>query len=108
MKDATIYSAWELFVNNPEYSEYFIDINTAWNNKLDELKTYLDTNKMRPSNRSKEPNTKALGQWVLRQINNYSKNTQAMKDTNIYSQFTKFINHPDYKQYFNITPNTTA
>ena len=108
MKDATIYSAWELFVNNLEYSEYFIDINTAWNNKLDELKTYLDTNKMRPSNRSKEPNTKALGQWFLRQINNYNKKTQAMKDTNIYSQFTTFMNHPDYKQYFNITPNTTA
>ena len=74
--------------------------NTAWNNTLSELKTYLDTNKKRPSSTSKDPKTKILGKWVSHQIRNYSKKTDIMKNPTIYSAWKLFITSPSYKQYF--------
>jgi len=108
MSNPTIYSAWETFINNPLYAEYFYDNKTAWNNKLNALKSYLDSNKKRPLGTSKDKKTKSLGIWISTQITNYTKKTKIMKDATIYSQFTTFINHSDYKQYFNITPNTAT
>jgi superfamily II DNA or RNA helicase len=100
MKDPEIYSAWSEFITNPVYSEYFLDNTDVWNNSLSELKTYLDTNKKRPSAGSKDPKTKTLGNWIQNQNRNYAKKKDIMKDPTIYSTWTTFITHPDYKQYF--------
>ena len=106
MSDPTIYSAWELFISSPVYSEYFIDNNTAWNNSLSELKTYLDTNKKRPIQQSKDPKIKTLGKWVSHQTTNYSKKAQIMSDPTIYSAWNDFISSPQYSEYF--LDNNTA
>ena len=106
MSDPIIYSAWELFITSPVYSEYFIDNNTAWNNNLSELKTYLDTNKKRPNTRDKDQKIKALGDWVSRQITNYSKKAQIMSDPIIYSAWNEFTSSPQYSEYF--IDNNTA
>jgi superfamily II DNA or RNA helicase len=105
MKDPTIYSAWTAFITVPTYSEYFLDNNTTWNNNLAELKTYLDTNKKRPGEKEKDPKTKTLGRWLIRQIINYNKKTQIMSDPTIYSAWTDFITSQEYSEYFvdNIT-----
>jgi hypothetical protein len=105
MSDPAVNSVWKLFIENPAYSEYFIDNITAWNNKLAELKNYLAINKERPRITNENPKTKNLSKWLQRQITNYSKKTQIMKETTIYAQFTDFINHPNYKQYFNLIPD---
>ena len=100
MKDPVIYSNWYEFISNPQYSEYFLDNNTVWNNNLLKLKLYLDENKKRPSKIEKDLNNKTLGVWCNTQISKYNKKINIMKDTTIYSTWTEFINHPDYKQYF--------
>ena len=106
MSDPTIYSAWNDFISSPQYSEYFLDNNTAWNSSLSELKTYLDTNKKRPSSTSKDTNIKKLGQWIANQIKNYSKKANIMSDTTIYQAWTDFIISSQYSEYF--LDNNTA
>jgi superfamily II DNA or RNA helicase len=100
MSDPTIYLEWTKFINHPNYSVYFLDNNTTWNNNLAELKAYLDTNKKRPNKRDNDLKTKHLGTWCNTQVRNYNKKTQIMSNTIIYSQWTEFINHPIYSEYF--------
>jgi superfamily II DNA or RNA helicase len=100
MSDPTIYLAWNDFITSAKYSEYFLDNNTIWNNNLSELKAYLDDNKKRPNTRDKNPKNKTLGKWVSHQITNYAKKKDIMKDPTIYSTWTAFTTHPNYKQYF--------
>lgn len=100
MDNPNIYSVWSDFIGNPIYSEYFIDNNTAWNNKLAELKTYIDSHKERPNQRDKDTKIRTLGVWVCNQLNNYSKKKDIMKDPDIYLAWTTFVNHPDYSEYF--------
>ena len=106
MSDHAIYTAWTEFINNPQYSEYFIGNNTAWNNNLSELKAYLDANKKKPSKYSKDPKTKQLGTWYTNQIKNYNNKAYIMSDSAIYTAWSEFINNPQYSEYFN-NNNTT-
>jgi hypothetical protein len=100
MSEPTIYSTWTKFITHPEYSDYFLDNFTIWNNSLSELKVYLDTNKKRPSQINKNTKIKRLGLWCSTQIKNYAKKKKIMSDPTIYSAWTAFITHPGYKQYF--------
>jgi ribosomal protein S20 len=100
MSDESIYSAWTEFTSNQLYSEYFLDNTTIWNNTLSELKQYIDTNKKRPSDKSKDPKIKTLGTWCSNQIQNYKKQINSMKDPDIRAEWKKFITSDQYKQYF--------
>ena len=100
MKDENIYKLWTDFINDVKYKEYFISQYDSFIYNLNNLKSYIDTNKQRPSKDSKDKNIKFLGNWICNQNKNYSKKTQNMKDDNIYKLWTNFINDPKYKDYF--------
>jgi hypothetical protein len=99
MKDESIYFTWNEFINSDEYKVYLLDNNSVWKQTLTELKQYINTYKIRPSQRSKDPNTKKLGSWIRNQQTNFAKRTDIMKDESIYSTWNEFINSDEYKVY---------
>jgi hypothetical protein len=100
MSDESIYSTWNKFINSDDYKVYFLDNNTVWKQTLTELKQYINTYKIRPSQTSKDPNTKKLGSWIGTQQTNFAKRVFIMSDESIYSTWNKFINSDKYKVYF--------
>jgi hypothetical protein len=70
-----------------------------WIEKLNSLVQYIDENNKRPSCHSKDDETRKLGQWVDRQVQNYKKKKEIMKNEEIYNKWTEFINDPKYKEY---------
>jgi hypothetical protein len=92
---------WEEFINNTDYSKYFEDNVTVWNNYFKELKNYIDENDKLPSRNDTINKIKILGNWCNAQIQNYTKVRYIMKiDNNIYQRWLDFINDTKYKQLF--------
>jgi acyl carrier protein phosphodiesterase len=82
------------------YKEYFLDNNTIWFNSLELVKSYIDKNKKRPSEKDKDKNVKQLGKWISHQKQNYKIKDYIMKDDMIYNTWSNFINDDMYKEYF--------
>ena len=100
MKDDDIYNTWAQFINDPLYKEHVQSKEETWYIKLSQVKEFIDANKKRPSERSKNKDEKILGSWIVNQQKNYQKRTNIMKDDDIYNTWTQFINDPLYKEYF--------
>ena len=96
MKNENIKRYYELFLE--EYKEYFLSNEEIWYEKLEQVKLYINENKCRPANNSKNNNIKQLVNWIGHQQNNYNKNERIMKDNNIRIKWEQFIN--EYKEYF--------
>jgi hypothetical protein len=69
-----------------------------WYNSLNKVKEYINNEKKRPSIHNKDKEIQKLGRWTSLQQANYKKKKEAMKDENIYSKWTQFMN--DYQEYF--------
>jgi hypothetical protein len=79
------------------YKEYFMSNEESWKNKFEKLKQYIDENQKRPSNKDKNSEIKQLGGWISTQITNYKNKKDIMKNTNIFKEWTDFINNETYK-----------
>jgi SAM-dependent methyltransferase len=90
---------WTQFLE--EYEEYFKSDKEKWNEKMQELKMFININKKRPSTISKITNECIIGRWCNHQSSNYKKKSDSMKDPEIYSQWTQLLE--EYKQYFDNT-----
>jgi hypothetical protein len=99
MKNEEIYNKWTEFINHPKYKEHFISGEDVWIETLSSVVKYIDENNKRPSCHSKDDETRKLGQWVDRQVQNYKKKKEIMKNEEIYNKWTEFINDPKYKEY---------
>ena len=102
MKDENIKKLWEEFINDSKYKEY-MQLPTMlelFNIKLNSLKSYIDTNKKRPSEHSEDKDIKCMAKWIQTTQTNYVKKTDKMKDETIYKLWTEFINDSKYKEYF--------
>jgi len=100
MKNENIVKSWESFVTDDKYSEYFEDNDTLWYKTLDKVMVYIDTNKKRPSNGSKDTDTKQLGSWISNQLNNYKTKKYIMEDENIRKSWESFVTDDKYSMYF--------
>jgi antitoxin component HigA of HigAB toxin-antitoxin module len=100
MKDEQIYNLWTEFINDIKYKKYFTSGEEEWNQKLKEVKKYIDEHIKRPSSEDKNNNIKKLGCWILNQQTNYKKKEQIMSKEIIYNKWTEFINNQKYKVYF--------
>eukprot|EP00966_Prymnesium_polylepis_P212300 4917729-Prymnesium_polylepis.1 len=96
MKEESIRKRWEEFVE--EYKVYFLSNEEEWEMNLEALKAYIDKQKKRPSNGSKDETTKKLGLWINTQQTNYSKREQIMKEESIRKKWEEFVE--EYKVYF--------
>ena len=90
-----------IIMDNQLITNYLVGIKEfkqlTWNDKLTELKTFIDLNKRRPSDKEKETE-KVLGGWLGTQLSNRKAKKQIMLDEDIRSLWDSFIKN--YKQYF--------
>jgi len=101
MKNIDIYNRWTETINNPRYKKYFQSNEELWNEQLQKVIAYIDDNKKRPSvGDNKNTKIKQLGSWISNQIKNYKNKKDIMTNDKIYNKWTKFINNPQYKKYF--------
>ena len=105
MANEKIYNNWREFTNNSIYKEYFISNEEVFNNILEKVKIYIDTNNIRPSQSNKDKQIKFLGKWISHQITNYNKKKYIIKNKIIYNEWIEFINNPKYKKYFQSNEN---
>ena len=96
MKSDEIYNKWCTFVN--DYYEYFKTNEEDWHDKFDEMKKYIDDNKQKPSQDSKDEDISRMGHWISRQIKNSKNRTKIMKSDEIYNKWNTFYN--EYYKYF--------
>ena len=96
MKNKERYQQWTNFLE--EYKAYFKDFDDIWNKQFIQLKAFMDENKRRPTDNSKDEIEKKIGKWLSTQKQNYKKKTQCMKDEEIYKEWTEFLE--EYKEYF--------
>ena len=87
---------------NKMFGKGVLDVNISWNvkkwdEKLQKVSTYINTNQKSPLTTDKNEETKKLGQWLDRQRTNYKKNEGIMKNTVVKKSWEKFIDK--YKVY---------
>jgi len=97
MKEENIRIIWEDFNNT--YSHLFMSNDERWNDTLEKVRLYIETNNKLPSQHNKNKDIKQLGMWISHQKNNYSKQENIMKEENIRNKWEDFIN--TYHHLFN-------
>jgi cell shape-determining protein MreC len=90
MKEESIRNIWEDFINT--YSHLFMSNDEMWNDTLEKLRFYIETNNKLPSAKDKNKDIKQLGIWISNQKKNYSKKEYIMKEENIRIIWEDFIN----------------
>lgn len=95
MTNELIYNKWANFLE--EHKEYFVNDEEKWELKFIELKEFINFNKRKPSEISKNTE-KTLSIWLTRQQSHYKKKTEGMKYENRYNIWTEFLK--EYKEYF--------
>jgi hypothetical protein len=71
-----------------------------WLDKLQLLKNWIDINKTRPCESSKNPNERNLGKWLIRNNHNYDYKTRGMKYMHRRVKWDEFMK--EYKKYIGI------
>jgi superfamily II DNA or RNA helicase len=94
MKNSERYDLWSKFLE--EYNKYIDSFDKRWSKNLDELKDFINKNKKKPSQHSKNNNEKSYGLWLIREFKKYKDNK--LEDKIRYDLFTEFLE--EYKQYF--------
>jgi len=96
MKDQEIRKKWEETLQ--KYDEYFCDLIEQWHKTHKKVCEYIDVNKKRPYISDKNPEIKALGNWVNTQNTNYNKGIKIMKDQEICKKWEETLQN--YNEYF--------
>ena len=99
MEREEIYILWTNFLE--EYKDQLYLFDYKWNDKLESLKMFIDSNTKLPSSSSKQSEVETrLGSWYLRQRLEYRKIIGGMKNKERYNQWTLLLENEKYKQYF--------
>jgi superfamily II DNA/RNA helicase len=89
-------------VDNKLIEKYVLGIKEfrvlSWEEKLEEVKKYIDKNNERPSQSDKDKNIKKLGVWIGTQQIRYKEKTYIMSNYKIRILWEKF--KTDYNEYF--------
>ena len=94
--------------DNEKVKNYLIGIKEfkilSWNEKLEQVKKYIDENNKKPSQQDKNNGIKQMSNWINTQQNKYDidikKCKYGMKSEQIKSEWENFINDDKYKKYF--------
>ena len=100
MNDKKIRKCWEKFVGDEKYREYLMSNDERWYANLEKVKKFIDKEKKRPFNTSKNQDEKILGKWVSHQITNSNKKNFIMSNKKIRECWEKFVGDEKYKEYF--------
>jgi hypothetical protein len=113
--DCDIRTEWENFVNNDKYKEYFVSHIDKWCNKLEKVKSFMDTNKRLPMKDGQTLDERKLFIWLRIQTTNYENNKFNMKNNIIRTNWEIFIESDIYITYqasnkstiYNVVSNIT-
>jgi superfamily II DNA or RNA helicase len=97
MEREEIYILWTNFLE--EYKEQLYLFDYKWNDKLESLKMFIDSNTKLPCSKQSEVEAK-LYSWYLRQRLEYKKIIGGMKKEERFNQWTLLLENEKYKQYF--------
>jgi phenylalanine-4-hydroxylase len=100
MSNKKIRECWEKFVSDEKYKEYFMSNEEVWYDNLEKAKKFIDEENKRPCNKNKNQDEKYLGGWIGKQLVNYNKKAEIMKDKIIRECWEKFVSDEKYKEYF--------
>ena len=102
MTNIQVYNMWDSFINNPSYCEYFKhnDNINIWKKNLSDVKSYIDINMKKPSKNDTDTNVKKLANWLSYQSGIYARRAEIMKNSDIFTLWSTFINSTDYSKYF--------
>jgi hypothetical protein len=79
----------------------FETLEKQWITKLNNLKSYLDTENKKPSKESKNKIEKTLGNWLSGQKSNYKEKIGTVyNNLEIKKIWEAFLNDEKYKKYF--------
>jgi hypothetical protein len=95
-KDENKCNLWIQFLE--EYNEYIATNDEIWLQNFEKLKIFINLNKKKPSDKSKNNNEKQLGRWIACQISNYKYKKNGMKNEERYNLWTQFLE--ECKEYF--------
>lgn len=97
--ESRIYNEWKQFIESEKYGKYFIKNTNVddWINKLNNVKRYIDENKKRPNEKSKNAVESANGKWLSDAIYNCRNDKYLFKNDDVKRIFKEFIN--EYKEY---------
>ena len=95
-KDENKCNLWIQFLE--EYNEYIATNDEIWLQNFEKLKIFINLNKKKPSDKSKNNNEKQLGTWIACQIRNYKYKKNGMKNEERYNLWTQFLE--ECKEYF--------
>ena len=97
-KQKQYYDAWKELIHN--YDINLINNNyRIWNNRLLDLKTYIDKFHKLPNRSSKDPNESKLSMWITTQKVNYKNKYKSMSDEIVRDRWDNFIS--ENKSLFN-------
>ena len=82
-----------------EIKEWFWSIDQLWNNRLLELKEYIRINNCLPSQRSKDPNAKSLGNWCATQRTMKNKGKLSNKRTRLLNKIKLWYRDVQFRKY---------
>ena len=99
MQHEKSYNKWTELIN--KYEEYFVSNEENWEEKFQELKTFINLHLKLPGGKSKNNDEKTVGCWLCCQKRNYKTKVAGMKDESRYTQWTQFLE--EYKKYFDNT-----
>jgi superfamily II DNA or RNA helicase/antitoxin component HigA of HigAB toxin-antitoxin module len=99
MLNHEIYTKWTEFINNDKYKLYLVSKEDIWNQNLEKVKKYIDSNNKKPSNEDKNKDVKSMAKFIYHQIENYKYKTNSMANTIMYNKWTEVINNDKYKLY---------
>jgi superfamily II DNA or RNA helicase len=92
MADENRREAWDDFVNDDKYREYFMTDEDEWFENLKQVKKFIDDNGRRPYPHKEEvKGEKSLGKWVSYQITNRKNNQYCMADEKRRVAWDKFV-----------------
>jgi hypothetical protein len=96
MKEEIYSNKWIQF--KQKYYIYLRSPTELWFDTLNEVKIYINNNKIKPSHKSDDNNIRQLSGWLYSQRKNHNTNEHSMKKDNIKQAWELFMN--EYQQYF--------
>ena len=99
MKIQKNYDKWTELIN--KYGDYFLTNEELWDEKIQNLKIFINLNLKLPNGKSKNDDEKSVGLWLSSQKRDYKNKSGGMKDEFRYLKWTQFLE--EYKQYFDKT-----
>jgi hypothetical protein len=89
MKKINTRLLWDKFVK--KFPKLFRTNYDIWEDKLNEIKVYIQDNNKLPSTSDKDDTIMKLGLWISRQKQNYDKNEDMMRNDNIRRLWCEFV-----------------